>query len=150
MTEVFTAKNPSVLIDARGPRFSAALTFTLLSVALVSSNLWIVIAQGIIFAIGAFRGPQFTPYGVLFRKLIKPRLKGAVIFEESRAPQFAQSLGLLFIVAAIAGAVSGVTSIFTLAISFALAAAFLNAVFNLCLGCELYLLFLRLRLPHGR
>jgi hypothetical protein len=36
-------------------------------------------------------------------------------------------------------------AIFTVAISFALAAAFLNAVFNYCLGCEMYLLIARAR-----
>jgi hypothetical protein len=34
---------------------------------------------------------------------------------------------------------------FTVAVSFALAAAFLNSAFNYCLGCEMYLLALRLR-----
>jgi hypothetical protein len=35
--------------------------------------------------------------------------------------------------------------IFTVATGFALAAAFLNAAFNYCLGCEMYLLLVRLK-----
>ena len=107
--------------------------------------MWIVVAQAIVFAIGAWRGPQFTPYAFIFRTIVKPRLKSAVISEDIRPPQFAQSIGLLFALAAIAGSITGLTGLFVIAVSFALAAAFLNAVFNFCLGCEVYLLLLRVR-----
>jgi len=150
MTEVLVKKISEVSIDARGPRFSAVLTTIVLAVALVTSNLWVVIAQAIVFAIGAIKGPQFTPYAWIFRSAIKPRLKGKAITEDIRPPQFAQSVGLLFTLAAISGAIVNIDVIFVVAVSFALAAAFLNAAFNFCLGCELYLLLLRVRLSHGR
>lgn len=150
MTEVSVKKISEVSIDARGPRFSAVLTTIVLAVALVTSNLWVVIAQAIVFAIGAIKGPQFTPYASIFRNVIKPRLKGKAITEDIRPPQFAQSVGLLFALAAISGAIVNIDVIFVVAVSFALAAAFLNAAFNFCLGCELYLLLLRVRLSHGR
>jgi hypothetical protein len=54
-------------------------------------------------------------------------------------------VGLLFALVAIGGALSGINAIFTVAVAFALAAAFLNAAFNFCLGCEVYLLLLRAR-----
>jgi hypothetical protein len=38
----------------------------------------------------------------------------------------------------------GATVVATVAVAFALAAAFLNAVFGLCLGCEMYLIGRRL------
>jgi hypothetical protein len=142
-------KIETVSIDARGPRFSAALTTLVLASALVTSQLWIVIVQAIVFAIGAIKGPQFTPYAVIFKKFIKPRLKGKAVLEDVRPPQFAQTVGLLFALAAITGSLAGITPLFTIAVSFALAAAFLNAAFNFCLGCELYLIILRVRLSHG-
>lgn len=135
------------LIDARGPRFSAAITTVVLATALATNSLWVVVAQAIVFAIGAFRGPQFTPYALIFKSIVKPRLKSEVITEDVRPPQFAQSVGLLFAFTAIAGSLLGISVIFTIAISFALAAAFLNAAFNYCLGCEMYVLLLRLRKP---
>lgn len=150
MTQELAQKISAVSIDARGPRFSAGLTTLVLASALVTSNLWIVVAQAIIFAIGAIRGPQFTPYAVIFRSIIKPRLKSKAIVEDIRPPQFAQSVGLLFTLAAISGALLGIAPLFTVAVSFALAAAFLNVAFNFCLGCELYLVILRVRLSHGR
>ena len=135
----------SVQIDARGPRWSAVITTVVLAIALVTSNLWVITFQAVVFAIGAIRGPQFTPYALIFKKLIKPRLKSEVTFEDVRPPQFAQSVGLGFALVAVIASVVGAGGIFTVAVGFALAAAFLNAAFNFCLGCQVYLLLLRTR-----
>jgi hypothetical protein len=135
----------TVSIDARGPRWSAAITTVVLATALVTSNVWIIAFQAIVFAIGALRGPQFTPYALIFKSLIKPRLKSPVTFEDVRPPQFAQAVGLGFALVAVIASVTGAGGLFTVAVAFALAAAFLNAVFNFCLGCQMYLLILRLR-----
>ena len=149
MTQVKTQVTPSTVIDARGPRFSAAITSAVLATALATNNLWVVIAQAIVFAIGAFRGPQFTPYALIFKKIVKPRLKSADVTEDVRPPQFAQSVGLIFALVAIAGSITGISGLFVVAVSFALAAAFLNAAFNYCLGCEMYVVLLRLRKPQA-
>ena len=143
ITEI--TKTNSQVIDARGPRFGAVITTVVLATALATSNIWVIVAQAIVFAIGAIRGPQFTPYAAIFRTVVKPRLKSAVVTEDVRPPQFAQSVGLLFALTAIAGSLTGISAIFVIAVSFALAAAFLNAAFDYCLGCEVYLLILRLR-----
>ena len=149
MTQIKTQATPSTVIDARGPRFSAAITSAVLATALATNNLWVVIAQAIVFAIGAFRGPQFTPYALIFKKIVKPRLKSAVITEDVRPPQFAQSVGLIFALVAITGSITGISGLFVVAVSLALAAAFLNAAFNFCLGCEMYVLLLRARKPQA-
>ncbi len=130
-------------IDARGPRFSAAITTVVLAVALITSNVWVIAFQAAVFAIGALRGPQFTPYAFIFKKLIKPRLKSEPILEDVRPPRFAQGVGLAFAVTATIGTAAGITQVFTVAVAFALAAAFLNAAFNFCLGCQVYLLLVR-------
>ena len=135
----------SAQIDARGPRWSAVITTLVLAIALVTSNLWVISFQAVVFAIGAIRGPQFTPYAFIFKKLIKPRLKSEVTFEEVRPPQFAQSVGLGFAIVAVIASVVGAGGVFTVAVGFALAAAFLNAAFNFCLGCQVYLLLVRTR-----
>ena len=135
----------SVSIDARGPRWSAVITTVVLAIALVTSSLWVIAFQAVVFAIGAIRGPQFTPYAFVFKKLIKPRLKSEPTFEDARPPQFAQTVGLGFALAAVIASVTGAGGLFTVAVAFALAAAFLNAAFNFCLGCEMYLLILRAR-----
>ena len=145
MTQDLDSKKNTTIIDARGPRFGAVITTVVLATALATNNLWVIVAQTIVFAIGAFKGPQFTPYAFIYKSIVKPRLKGDAPAEDVRPPQFAQSVGLIFALVAIGGALSGVDAIFTVAVAFALGAAFLNAAFNFCLGCEIYLLLLRAR-----
>ncbi len=145
MTQVSDLKKVTAVIDARGPRFGAAITTVVFAVALATHNAWFIIAQAIVFAIGAFKGPQFTPYAYIYKFAVKPFLKGAVPTEDVRPPQFAQSVGLLFALVAIAGALLDIDAIVIGAVSMALGAAFLNAAFNFCLGCEIYLLLLRAR-----
>jgi hypothetical protein len=105
-----------------------------LAIALVTGSVWVIALQAIVFAIGATKGPQFTPYAFIYRSLIKPRLKSPLRTEDVRPPKFAQSIGLAFALVAIVGAVAA-----------ALAAAFLNAAFDFCLGCQVYLILARLR-----
>jgi len=145
MSEVLDQPEVSrVYIDARGPRFGAVITTTVLAIALITQNKWVLLAQGLIFLIGALRGPQFTPYGLIFKKFIKSRLAQPGPTEDVRPPKFAQSVGFIFALVGTIGAFTGLEIVFTIATGFALGAAFLNAAFNYCLGCEMYLLLVRL------
>ena len=132
-----------IYIDARGPRFGAVITTTVLAIALVTQNVWVLALQGLVFFIGAVRGPQFTPYGLIFKTFVKPRMKKEAPTEDVRPPKFAQAVGFIFALVGTIGAFAGADLVFTVAVSMALAAAFLNAAFNYCLGCEMYLLGLR-------
>ncbi|CAN2171932.1 Domain of unknown function DUF4395 [Candidatus Nanopelagicaceae bacterium] len=132
-----------IYIDARGPRFSATVTALVLATALVTQNKWVLVAQGLVFLIGATRGPQFTPYGLIFKNVIRPRLNKIAPTEDVRPPKFAQAVGFGFALVGTIGAFAGADIVFTVATGFALAAAFLNAAFNYCLGCEMYLLITR-------
>ena len=140
-----TLKAAPTIIDARGPRFGAVITTIVLATALATNNVWVIVAQAIVFAIGAIKGPQFTPYAFVFKTIVKPRLKKSGETEDVRPPQFAQTVGLLFALTAAVGSFAGLDVVFTIAVAFALGAAFLNAAFNFCLGCEIYLLLLRAR-----
>ncbi|MEI9906709.1 MAG: DUF4395 domain-containing protein [Actinomycetota bacterium] len=139
------SQTPAVTIDARGPRFGAAITTVVLAVALATQSFEVIAFQAIVFGIGAIKGPQFTPYAAIYRKFVRPRLKGEVPVEDVRPPQFAQKVGLGFAVIAVAGLIADLTPVFVVATGFALAAAFLNAAFDYCLGCEIYLLLLRFK-----
>jgi hypothetical protein len=118
-------------------------------VALLTQSSALILWQAAVFAIGAFRGPQFTPYAIVFRTLVKPRLKSSPIFEDVRPPKFAQAVGLAFTIIALVGSVAGSAAVFSVAVAFALAAAFLNFAFNYCLGCQFYLLGVRLVNPRN-
>ena len=129
MTQVSNSTQVSTIIDARGPRFGAAITTVVLAAALATNNVWFIVVQALVFAIGAFKGPQFTPYAFLYKTIVKPLLKGEVPTEEVKPPQFAQKVGLLFALVAITGAATGLDLLFTIAVAGALGAAFLNAAF---------------------
>ena len=137
---------PSVtLIDARGPRFGAAVTSLILAVALLTHSTLVVALSFLFFLTGGLRGPQFTPQGLFYKKFIKPRLSGETPTEDVRPPRFAQQIGLIFTTVALVAGLASWSALFTVAVSLCLAAALLNAVFDFCLGCEIYLLSVRLR-----
>jgi len=131
-------------IDPRGPRFAATLTTVVLAVALLSSSTALTVAllavQAVLFAVGAIAGVQRSPYGWLFRTVVRPRLGQPSELEDAAPPRFAQAVGLGFVLVALAGFLSGATLLGAVATGAALAAAFLNAAFGLCLGCEVYLI----------
>jgi len=131
-------------VDPRGPRFGAALTSAVLAAVLLTGNGWLLAAQAVVFAIGAFAGLRWAPYGVLFRALVRPRLSPPAELENEAPPRFAQAVGLLFAAVGAVGYLTGVTALGVVATSFALAAAFLNAAFDFCLGCEVHLRVVRL------
>ncbi len=137
------AARSQTLIDARGPRFGAAITVVVLALALAFNQPLLVLWQAVVFAIGATFGPHKSPYAYIYKTLVKPRLSGDVPTEDVRPPQFAQAVGLIFASFALLGSVAGLDLVFTIAVGMALAAAFLNAAFDFCLGCEMYLLLTR-------
>jgi hypothetical protein len=96
--------------------------------------------QTLVFATGAFVGLNAQPYGILYRKLVAPKLGKPTAFEAVEPPQFAQLVGFLFVATGLAALIVGANLVATIAVGFALGAAFLNAAFNFCLGCEMYLI----------
>jgi disulfide bond formation protein DsbB len=143
-----TSAPPAPKIDPRGARFAAALTTALLAVALIAApstlTIALLAAQCVFFAIGAARGVQHTPYAWLFRSVVRPRLGQPSALEDAAPPRFAQGVGLVFAVVALGAYAAGVALVGDIATGLALAAAFLNAAFGFCLGCEIYLLLKRL------
>jgi len=133
-------------IDARGPRFGATITLVVLLLVIYFDSAPLLAFQTLVWAIGAFAGPHKSPYGWIFKNLVKPRLKNPGELENVKPPQFAQLVGLIFGTVGLIGVAIGSPTLFLIATAFALAAAFLNSVFNFCLGCEMYLLFVRARL----
>jgi len=128
------------VVDVRGPRFSAWVTSAVLAIALLLGSGWLVAAQAAVFAVGAFAGLRYAPYGVLFRVLVAPRLGPAREREPEAPPRFAQLVGLLFALVGAAGYLLGAPVVGAVATGLALVAALLNAATDFCLGCELYLI----------
>jgi Ca2+/Na+ antiporter len=138
-------------VDVRGPRFVAWVTTVVLVITLVVSGLStpaaavILALQAVVFAIGAAGGPRRHPYGLVFANVVAPRL--APVREREPVPplKFAQLVGLTFAVIGVAGFGAGAPLVGLIATAAALAAAFLNAAFGICLGCQLYPLVVHLK-----
>ncbi|MDT7745990.1 MAG: hypothetical protein QOE59_5068 [Actinomycetota bacterium] len=132
-------------LDPRGVRFAATITTVVLALVLITGSGWLVLAQAIVFALPALFGMRYSPYGALFRTALAPRLGPPAETEDAAPVRFSQTVGLVFTVVAAAGYLSGLTALGIVATAFALVAAFLNAAFGFCLGCEMYGLITRFR-----
>jgi Domain of unknown function (DUF4395) len=130
-------------IDPRGPRFGALITTVVLVAVLITSSAWLLAAQAVVFGVGAVLGLRYAPYGLVYRRLIRPRLGPPQELEDEAPPRFAQGVGLAFAVIGVIGYATGTTPLGIVATALALIAAFLNGAFGLCLGCELYLIIRR-------
>jgi hypothetical protein len=138
-------------IDPRGPRFTAGVTAVLLLVvialALLLPAAWPAFALfavlSALFALGAFAGVTKGPWSIVFRKLIRPRLKAPLELEDPAPPTFAQGVGFVITLAGLVLHLLGVPYAIVIFASLAFVAAFLNSVFAFCLGCQIYLLLVR-------
>ena len=134
-------------IDPRGPRFGAAVTnllslaifFLVLDASTATFAYELLAFVWVTFLWGAIFGNQRHPYGVIFKKFVRPRLQAPKELEDARPPRFAQLIGLIvaslgFVLLATVGATG---------VAFAAAALFvasvLQAYFGFCLGCQIYL-----------
>ena len=139
-------------IDPRGPRFGAGITGVLLLVViglwLSTHTLWALIVFALItlvFAWGTFAGVKRHPYGLFFKAVIRPRLKPPTELEDPTPPTFAQGVGFFItLVGLLLSLIPGLQLALPIAAGLAFIAAFLNSVFGYCLGCQIYLLLVRL------
>lgn len=136
-------------IDPRGPRFGAGVSAVLLAAVVVlgdqPAGVALLALAVLLFAIGAVRGAQGSLQGIAFRTFVRPRLAPPAELEDPAPPRFAQVVGLTVTGTGLVLGVLGVGAAVPVAAAVALVAAFLNAAFGFCLGCEVYLLLQRVR-----
>jgi hypothetical protein len=138
-------------IDSRAPRFGAAITTVVLAAVVVIAGVshlaagWLLLAQTLVFAVGALAGLRYAPYGAVFRHLVRPRLGPPARTEPEAPPRFSQGVGMVFAGIGVIGFAAGLPVLGIVFAAFALAAAFLNAAFDFCLGCQMYLFIQRIR-----
>ncbi len=87
--------------------------------------------------------PSTAPWGLLFRRVVRPRLVPPTELEDPRPPRFAQGVGLVVVTIGLVLHLVGVPWALPIAAAAAFVAAFLNAAFGFCLGCQIYLLLQR-------
>jgi hypothetical protein len=138
-------------VDSRGPRFSALISTAVLAAVLATGSTWLLAAQTLVFAVGAVAGLRYAPYGLVYRFLVRPRIGPPRRMEPAAGPRFAQGVGMVIAVIGVIGYATGLTALGMAMAAMALAAAFVNAAFGFCLGCQMYLFIRRVRpAPQGK
>lgn len=140
-TEVaFTATQP-----ASGRTFvgtTSALAQASLAERAADPGFLLLLVVALLFVWGVV-APRTAPWSVLYRRVVQPRLAPPTDFEDPRPPRFAQGVGLFVSAVGLLLHLAGVPWALPIAAAMAFVAAFLNAVFGLCLGCQLYLVLQR-------
>jgi hypothetical protein len=119
------------------------ITTIVLAVVLITGSAWLLGAQLLVFAIGALFGLRYAPYGIVYRRLVRPRIGPPARTEAEAPPRFSQGVGMVFAVGGVVGYALGAPVAGIVFTAFALFAAFLNAAFDFCLGCQVYLFIQR-------
>jgi len=137
-------------IDPRGPRFGAGITAFLLLVTvflglagLTVAATVLLAALALLFLWGATAGVTRHPWGIVFARAVRPRLSPPTELEDSTPPTFAQGVGFVITALGVGLQLAGVPGAAVIGAALAFVAAFLNAVFGYCLGCQTYLLLVR-------
>ena len=142
-----------LMIDVRGPRFGAAITSTVLATALLvqgTVGTALVVWQWSMFAIATVFGLRHSVYGNLFRFLKRRFDLGAAPATEPEAgPRFAQACGLAVLTVALVAIALGASTVAWVAAGVVLALSLLLATTDICIGCLLYGVIVRMPEPLG-
>ena len=141
-------------VDPRGPRFGAAITSALMVLVIFFSldettvNLAAAIMafSVVMFIFGSTLGPSRHPYSYLFKYTLRMMLPAPNVMEDSRPVHFAQVVGLIVTGSGLLLHLIAVPYALPIAAAAAFVAAFFNALFAYCLGCQMYLGLKRLGL----
>jgi hypothetical protein len=150
-------------LDPRGPRFGAGIT-SILMLAVIYLSLeptgwfavaplagstfspdvdplavWVMSFSVAMFTIGSTLGPAKHPFSYLYKFTLRRFLKAPTYLEPAKPVHFAQVIGLIVTGSGLALYLLGVPNALPIAAAAAFIAAFLNAVFAYCLGCQMYL-----------
>jgi len=132
-------------IDPRGPRINQAVLALALILGFLAGQWLVVPIFGAVLLLGAAFGPKWGPVLRFYSSAIKPRLAPPHELEDPRPPRFAATVGVLFLGSSTIAFLAGAPTLgWALAlIVAALAAA--AATTGICVGCEMYVLIVRLR-----
>ena len=140
------ASNPTPApIDPRGPRTNQAVLASALVLGFVLGIPWVAPVFAVVLFLGAAFGPKWGPVLRAYQLLLRPRLAPPKELEDPRPPRFAAAVGVAFLSAASLAFALGAPAVgWSLALIVAALAA-LAATTGLCVGCEMYVWFVRLR-----
>ena len=134
-------------LDPRGPRFGAGISSILMLIVIYLSldpasegiALGVMGFALVMFTFGSVLGPARHPYSYLYKYTLRKFLKAPAYLEPATPVHFAQIIGLVITVLGLTLGIFGVPFALAIAAAAAFMAAFVNAVFAYCIGCQMYL-----------
>ena len=134
-------------LDPRGPRFGAGITSILMLVVIylsldpASEGLALAVMgfAVVMFSFGSLLGPARHPYSYLYKYTLRKFLMAPAYLEPATPVHFAQVIGLVITGLGLVLGLIGVDFALPIAAAAAFMAAFVNAVFAYCIGCQMYL-----------
>ena len=139
-------------LDPRGPRFGAGISSILMLIVIYLSldpasegiALSVMGFAVVMFTFGSVLGPARHPYSYLYKFTLRKFLKAPAYLEPATPVHFAQIIGLVITGLGLILGIFGIPYALPIAAAAAFMAAFVNAVFAYCIGCQMYLWFKRL------
>jgi hypothetical protein len=134
-------------LDPRGPRFGAGISSILMLLVIYlsldpaseSAALLVMGFAVVMFTCGSILGPARHPYSYLYKYTLRKFLKAPAYLEPATPVHFAQVIGLVITGLGLGLGLLGVPYALPIAAAAAFMAAFVNAVFAYCIGCQMYL-----------
>lgn len=140
------AARPIPVVDARASRLAQGLT-ALLTLTPLATGRWPLLVLPLAHLVSALAIGKRGNLGVVaFEALFAPRL-GPGELKDARPPRFANLVGAIFILGAIAAHVAGFAVAGWVLAGIVAVLATLAATTGFCLGCNLYLLYRHVQ-PH--
>jgi hypothetical protein len=127
------------MVDNTSLRVNQAFIVTLLSIAFVLDQPWLVAAVGLIMLVGTVY-PPLGLFQLFYRKVLLPAglLRPMRINEDPAAPRFAQGVGSAFLLAAALAFALKVPVVGWALTLIVVTLALVNLLFGFCTGCFIY------------
>ena len=137
MASVRNAFGFPAVVNEKAARVVAGGVVLMTATALLTGWLWLSAVLAIGFALRVAAGPRYSPLGQLATKVVAPRL-GEPKLVAGPPKRFAQTVGLVFTLAATGFLVAGLPVVTVGLLAVLLVFAILESVFAFCAGCWVF------------
>jgi hypothetical protein len=132
------------VIDERGPRTLQSTVALVTAAAYLLDLPWLVGLMALQLIVGLAFGRRYCLPCLLWFKVLQPRI-GEGRIEDSRLPRFANVLGAIFLSTATVLFVAGLATAGWVVTLMVTTLASLAAISGICVGCEMYAQWARVR-----
>jgi hypothetical protein len=140
MSTLFSFPHP---VNEKAARSVAGLVAVLAVITLATGAWWLTVPLALGFWARVLTGPTLSVFGQLATRVIAPRL-GTPRYVSGPPKRFAQGMGAVMSTAAAVLALAGLHTAATVVLVLLIAAATLESVFALCVGCKIFGVLMRL------